>query len=179
MTEELKGIDIDNDFDSAFKIFEHWYGERGNNYMASEIGVKRKNPWHFDIYQKDDGGYAGVALNFIEIAKSKNTASMILCVPNDGAIEGLNNNDVVEITCDITENGAIPHKMTDIDEQNLEMIRRVKIYERLASKAIREKSRTAAVEVLTLHPLVNSYSLAKKLTDSYIELNKDYIGEWK
>ncbi|MCD7796652.1 MAG: hypothetical protein LUG95_03300 [Clostridiales bacterium] len=104
---------------------------------------------------------------------------MILCVPTDGAIEGLNNTDVVEITCDITENGAIPHKMTDIDEQNLEMIRRVKIYERLASKAIREKSRTAAVEVLTLHPLVNSYSLAKKLTDSYIELNKDYIGEWK
>lgn len=45
----------------------------------------------------------------------------------------------------------------------LELIRRVKAYERLASKAIREKSRTAAIDCLTLHPLVNSYSLAVKL----------------
>ena len=42
----------------------------------------------------------------------------------------------------------------------------MKNYERLASKAIREKSRAAAVQALTLHPLVNSYSLACALTDA-------------
>lgn len=179
MTAELQRIDIDNDFETAFKIFEHWYGERENNYMASETGVKRKAPWHFDIYEKDAGGYAGVALKFIEIAQSGKSDSMILCVPNGDAIDGLKENDVVEITCDITPCGAIPHKIGEIDEQNLELIRRVKIYERLASKAIREKSRQAAVEALTMHPLVNSYSLAKKLISEYLELNKDYTGEWK
>lgn len=179
MTEELKKADIDHDFDTAFKIFEHWYGERENNYMASETGVKRKEPWHFDIYQKDSGGYAGVALKFMEIAQSGITDSMILCVPNNGAINGLRDDDIVEITCDITSEGAVPHHFGEVDEQNLELIRRVKNYERLASKAIIEKSRNAAVEALTLHPLVNSYSLAKKLVDSYIDLNKDYIGEWK
>ncbi|MCH5314396.1 MAG: 6-phospho-beta-glucosidase [Eubacterium sp.] len=179
MTAELQRIDIDNDFETALKIFEHWYGERENNYMASETGVKRKAPWHFDIYEKDAGGYAGVALKFIEIAQSGKSDSMILCVPNGDAIDGLKENDVVEITCDITPCGAIPHKIGEIDEQNLELIRRVKIYERLASKAIREKSRQAAVEALTMHPLVNSYSLAKKLISEYLELNKDYTGEWK
>ena len=179
MTDELQRIDIDNDFETALKIFEHWYGERENNYMASETGVKRKAPWHFDIYEKDAGGYAGVALKFIEIAQSGKSDSMILCAPNGDAIEGLKENDVVEITCDITLCGAIPHKIGEIDEQNLELIRRVKIYERLASKAIREKSRQAAVEALTMHPLVNSYSLAKKLISEYLELNKDYTGEWK
>lgn len=179
MTSELKNVDIDNDFDKAFKIFEHWYGVRENNYMASETGVKRSNPWHFDIFQKDSGGYAGVALKFIEIANSEKQDSMILCVPNQGAINGLKDDDVVEITCDINENGAVPHKFGDVDEQNLELIRRVKIYERLASQAIREKSKQKAVEALTLHPLVNSYSLASELVKKYIELNKDYIGEWK
>lgn len=179
MTKALKNVDIEKDFDKAFEIFEYWYGVRENNYMASETGVKRQKPWHFDIYQNDSGGYAGVALKFIEIANSNKKDSMILCVPNNGAISGLKDSDVVEITCDIDENGAVPHKFGEVDEQNLELIRRVKIYERLASQAIREKSKRKAVEALTLHPLVNSYSLATELVNKYLELNRDYIGEWK
>ena len=179
MTAELEKIDIENDFETALGIFEHWYGERENNYMASETGIKRKEPWKFDIFDKDDGGYAGVALKFIEIAISGKTDSMILCVPNNGAIEGLLDSDVVEITCDIDKNGAVPHRFGKVDEQNLELIRRVKNYERLASEAIRTKSREKAIEALTLHPLVNSYSIAKELTDKYIEYNKEYTGEWK
>lgn len=179
MTKALREIDIDSSFEQAFEIFEHWYGVRENNYMASETGVKRTKPWRFDIFEKDSGGYAGVALKFIEIMQSGKPDSMILCVPNNGAIEGLAGSDVVEVTCDITPDGVIPHKFEGIDSQNLELIRRVKNYERLASKAIREKSRQCAIDALTLHPLVNSYSLAVELTDKYIELNKKYTGEWQ
>ena len=179
MTAELEQIDIENDFDKALAVFEYWYGERENNYMAAESGVKRQTKWHFDIYEKDDGGYAGVALNFIGIEQSGGVDSMILCVPNNGAIDGLLDTDVVEITCDIRDGKAIPHVFGKVDEQNLELIRRVKIYERLASEAIRTKSRTKAIEALTLHPLVASYSLATELVDEYLIHNKDYTGEWK
>lgn len=179
MTEELSGVDAEKDFDRALEIFEKWYGERENNYMASETGVKRAQPWHFDIYEKDDGGYAGVALKYIETALSGKKSSMILCVPNGGAIKGLEDGDVVEITCDIDGNGAVPHSFGAVDAQNLELIRRVKNYERLASEAIRERSADKAVDALTLHPLVNSYSIAKELVKKYTELNKDYFGEWK
>lgn len=179
MTEELSKIDIENDFDTAFKIFEHWYGERENNYMASETGVKRENKWHFDIYQKDNGGYAGVALKYIEICNSDKKGSMILCTANNGAISGLKDNDVVEITCDVSKSGVVPHYFGEVDEQNLEIIRRVKMYERLSSEAIRTRSISKAVQALTLHPLVNSYSLAKKIINDYLELNKDYVKEWK
>ena len=180
MTAELKkNIDVENDFDTALKIFEKWYGVRENNYMASETGVKRTIPWHFDINQKDSGGYAGVALRFIEIKNSQKPDSMILCVPNGGAIDGLAGSDVVEITCDVTPDGVFPHRFGKVDEENLELIRRVKIYERLASKAIREKSVKAAVEALMLHPLVNSYSIAKQLVEQYLDLNKKYTEGWK
>ena len=179
MTAELKEIDVEKDFEKAMSIFEHWYGERENNYMAAESGVKRETKWHFDPFEPDDGGYAGVALNFIRITQSGGSDSMILCVPNGGAIEGLEDGDVVEITCDIIDGEAYPHKFGAVDEQNLELIRRVKIYERLSSEAIRTKSRTKAIEALTLHPLVASYSLATELIDEYLEHNKDYIGEWK
>ena len=179
MAAELKGIDIDKDFDKALEIFEHWYGERENNYMSSETGIKRKSPWHFDIYEDDDGGYAGVALKFIEIEQSGKEGSMILCTKNNGAISELLDDDIVEITCDITKDGAFPHKIENPDSQNMELIRRVKNYERLASKAIRNKSYKTAVEALTLHPLVNSYSLAKELIKAYAQLNKEYLNDWR
>ncbi len=179
MTAELKEIDIDSDFEKAFKVFEHWYGERENNYMSSETGIKRENEWHFDINEDDDGGYAGVALKYIEIMQSKKNGSMILCTKNNGAISGLRDDDIVEITCEINENGVFPHRFDTPDEQSLELIRRVKNYERLSSKAIREKSYKTAIEALTLHPLVNSYSLAKKLIEEYSELNKEYLKDWR
>ncbi len=178
MTAELEQLDVEKEFDKALAVFEHWYGERENNYMAAESGVKRQSEWSFDIFGADDGGYAGVALNFIRIAQSGGVDSMILCVPNDGAIDGLRDTDVVEITCDIKDGEAVPHHFGAVDEQNLELIRRVKIYERLSSEAIRTKSRTKAIEALTLHPLVASYSLATALVDAYLEHNKAYIGAW-
>ena len=179
MTAELSAMDIENDFEGCLKVFERWYGMREGSYMASETGVKRTAPWKFDMYEEDDGGYAGVALKFIETAQSGTTGTMIMCIPNNGSINGLRDDDVVEITCDVNADGCTPHYIGDVDEQNLEMIRRVKIYERLSSKAIREKDRAAAVQALTLHPLVNSYSLAKELVDEFIEHNKAYSSDWK
>lgn len=179
MTAELSQMDIENDFESCLKVFCKWYGMREGSYMASETGEKRTEPWHFNIYEEDDGGYAGVALKFIETAQSGSTGTMIMCIPNHGSINGLKDDDVVEITCDVNANGCTPHHIGKVDEQNLELIRRVKNYERLASKAIRERSKSAAIQALTLHPLVNSYSIAVKLVDEYIEHNKNYCNGWE
>lgn len=179
MTAELSEMDIENDFESCLAVFNKWYGMREGSYMASETGVKRTTPWKFNVYEKDDGGYAGVALKFIETAQSGKTGTMIMCIPNNGSIDGLRDDDVVEITCDVNADGCTPHIIGRIDEQNLEIIRRVKIYERLVSKAIRNKDKNAAVQALTLHPLVNSYSLASALVDEYIKHNGEYSCGWK
>jgi len=179
MTSELQGMDIENGFDSCLKVFEKWYGLRENSYMASETGVKRHKPWTFDMYEKDDGGYAGVALKFIETAQTGATDSMVLCVPNNGAIRGLEPEDIVEVTCDIGGGECTPHSFDNPDTENMELVKRVKHYERLASKAIINRDKSMAVDALTLHPLVNSYSLACKLAEEYIALNKDYSEGWE
>lgn len=179
MTAELMKKDVDSEFDECLEIFSKWYGMREMNYMANETGIVKNNDWHFDIFEKDDGGYAGVALKFMEIERSGKKGSMIMCVPNSGAIKGLRDDDVVEITCDVENGKCIPHKFENPDEQNMELIRRVKMYERLSSRAIREKSKRYATEALTLHPLVNSYSLAEELVEKYVEHNKEYTNGWK
>lgn len=178
MTAELSKLDIEHDFDTCLQCFEKWYGRREDAYMANETGIRRNKAWHFDVFTPDAGGYAGVALRFIDLVESGKEGSMILCVPNQGAIPDLRDTDIVEITCDITRDTCVPHRVLNGDERALELIRRVKAYERLASEAIRKKSRTAAVDCLTLHPLVNSYSLAVKLTDAYLALNAGYSDGW-
>lgn len=179
MTEELSHIDIENDFESGLACFEKWYGQRENAYMANETGIRRDKPWSFDIASKDAGGYAGVALKFIEIAASGGTGSMILCAPNGRAIDGLEESDIIEVTCDISSAGCKPHRIENIPAGNLEMIRRVKYYERLAARGIVNRSKKDIVECLTMHPLVGSYSLATAIADEYFALNAPYIGGWR
>lgn len=179
MTDELSRMDVEKDFNSCLRVFEKYYGLRENSYMAGETGIKRHKPWSFNIYEKDDGGYAGVALKFIETARTGASDSMVLCVPNNGAIPGLEADDIVEVTCDIGAGGCVPHTIKNPDPENMELIKRVKHYERLASKAIIRRDTRTAVDAVTLHPLVNSYSLAKKLVEGYIELNKDYSQGWQ
>ncbi|AEB07288.1 glycoside hydrolase family 4 [Coriobacterium glomerans PW2] len=178
MTGELRGLDMDRNFDEALAIYNRWHGRRSNMYMANESGVRRTEPWKFDIYGADEGGYAGVALRYIEIERSGSTRSMILCAPNAGAIPGLADDDVVEVTCDVSKEGCAPHRFAEVDIEpgNLELIRRVKYYERLAARGIISRSEDDIVECLSMHPLVGSYSIAKDLAQHYIELNAEYWG---
>lgn len=180
MIEELSGREIEHDFEECLKIFEYWYGQRESAYMANETGAQRKDkPWHFDIYEKDAGGYAGVALQYIRAQITGKESEMILCVPNQGAIPGLRDDDVVEITCTIRKEECRPHRVEHPGSLQMELIRRVKSYERLASQALREKSIAKAVDCLMVHPLVNSYSLAVKLVEEYLKANKEYTEGWR
>ena len=105
---------------------------------------------------------------------------MIFCTRNNGAIPGLKDCDIVEITCNVSSNGVTPKSFSaeELDSYAMELIRRMKLYEREASAAILTNDKKRAIEALALHPLVESYSVACELMDRYIELNKDYCRGW-
>ena len=179
MQEEMQGIDPDKDFDRALAIFTKWYAMREAQYMANETGVARGiPPWTFDPFAPDEGGYAGVALNFMDIERSGRADSMILTVPNQGAVDFLADSDTVEVTCDITATGCVPRQFPQVPDDQQELIRRVKYYERLGAQAIIHRDKKAAIKALMLHPLVNSYSLAQALVTSYLAQNESFTGAW-
>ena len=94
---------------------------------------------------------------------------MVLSVPNEGAIDGLEDDDVVEITCDIRSDGAHPIRIGAIDEFQLQQIKRLKYFERCTIQAILQNDRDAAVKGLTLHPLVNDFELAETLSEIFFK----------
>jgi Alpha-galactosidases/6-phospho-beta-glucosidases, family 4 of glycosyl hydrolases len=176
MTAALSKIDIARDFGGALSAFEEYYGMRENSYMANESGVRRENAFKFDLFSKDEGGYAGVALGFIKIISSGRAGDIILSVPNCGAVEGLEKEDVAEVTCTVDKDNCAPHEFKNIPAPVLELIRRVKFYEREGARAILTGDRALAKEALSAHPLVNSYKLGGELIDEYAEINKKFIA---
>ena len=172
MIGELSGKNImaasETELDEYLAIFEKWYGKRENAYMSQETGKKRGEAWRLT---QDDGGYAAVALKYIDIVNGgTEEAEMVLCVPNNGAIPGLAPDDIVEISCDIKNGNAVPQRFNAIESGRFELIRRVKSYERLASRAIIQKDIKTAVDALMLHPLVGSYQAAVVLARKYFAL---------
>lgn len=180
MIEELKKLDPEKDFDECVRVFEHWYGEREDRYMCNETSVGNgREPFRLNLQKDDGGGYAGVALSYIKSVANNRPSEMILCVPNDGGIPELAPDDVVEITCRIDGSGHHVKPVGEVNEAALEMIRRVKYFERRAAHAILTRDKELAVEALMFYPLVNSYSLAKELVEEYIQSNEPFCPGWK
>ena len=182
MTKALSEIDIQNDFEHAAGIYLEFMEQRNNSYMAIESGNQSVNPASSygleTLLNSQDEGYAGVALGVIEgMVNGKNTEA-ILSVPNHGSIDGLEDQDIIEVTCQIREGRVKPIKIGKVPDIQMSLIRQVKLYERLAAKAIRERDSKTAIHALMVHPLVQSYSLAKSIVHDYLEAHHRYIGDW-
>lgn len=163
-------MDIDADPEGALQVFLYYMQLRENSYMSIESGSANRPMLEKGSLPVPEGmGYAGVMLDCIEGMQSEAGRTLVLSVLNQGSIPFLSDEDVVEVTCNVSQNGIAPVKQTEIPEMCELYIRLIKRYERLTVEAVRDHSEDKAVEALMLHPLVNSWSLAKKLIADYNE----------
>ncbi|MFR7844078.1 MAG: hypothetical protein ACLU3U_14055 [Gallintestinimicrobium sp.] len=108
MMEELKAMDMDADPEGALQIFLYYMQVRENSYMSIESGLAKRPLLEKGQLEVPDGmGYAGVMLDCIEGLQSKDGRDLVLSVENQGSIPGLEDRDVVEITCHVDETGFI------------------------------------------------------------------------
>lgn len=182
MLEEMKKVDI-NDYETQFSIFHKHLMERENSYFTLESGEERvyeRQPLSLSEFlsETDEGGYAGVALNFIKGFTGKNNVTMTLLVQNEGTIDFLKDEEVIEISCDISEGKVEKHKIENVELAQKQMIKQVKTFEDLATKAIINKDKEDGIRALMVHPLINTYDLAEKLMTEIIEVYPEYTEGW-
>jgi 6-phospho-beta-glucosidase len=171
----------------AMHLYEAYNRSRSASYMAyaeADEALREQRAHSNDPdailghAQEEVGGYAGVALR-AGLALTQNKPLRIgLNVPNRGAIHGMADDDVVEVTCEVDGSGIHPVTIGDAPEANYLLMRSVKHYERLAAQAILNRSRELGVEALAAHPLIGSYPLAETLLDEYLQAHRPYVGEW-
>jgi 6-phospho-beta-glucosidase len=173
LLERLKTAD---DPETALKIYHEVMNQRESTYMAhARAGVEREAPPPDEL----DEGYAGVALGCVEAIATDTTHFTGLNVPNNGVIAGMRDDDIVEVSCWIDAKGIRPAQIGTIPEHQYLLMRQIKAYERLAAQAILQRSRHLAIEALTVHPLIGSYPLARKLVDEFIAAHREIIGDWR
>ena len=180
MMKELKAMDIDADPEEALQIFLYYMQLRENSYMSIESGSANRPMLEKGSLPVPEGmGYAGVMLDCIEGMQSEEGRTLVLSILNQGSIPFLSDDDVVEVTCNVSKNGIEPVKQETVPTMCELYIRLIKRYERLTVEAVAEGNEEKAVEALMTHPLINSYSLAKKLIADYNEAYGEKILKGK
>lgn len=191
MMAELTQMDIRIQPEEMLAVYHRYMHEREGSYMQMETGgfdgqrAFDVKSLHMPILEKLHSdqqvyeGYAGVAFNYIESVVTGRPIDLALCVPNHGAIDGMDDDDVVEVTCMVNQNGAKPVHIGSIPEDEYLLTRMIKRYEKLTVAAVREKSLELGTQALMQHPLVGSYSLAKSLAAEYARINEPYAGLWR
>jgi 6-phospho-beta-glucosidase len=180
MLEALKSMPIESNPQQAIQTYLYYTLKREASYMAIETAAAAKEiPPAEQLQLPESLGYAGVMLDFVEALQAKTRHNIVLSVPNQGAIAGFADDDVVEISCKMSPEGAKPVVIGEIPEPMYLLMKSVKRFERLTVEAVKNSSKELAIEALMIHPLVNSYSLAKRLTEEYLSAYKEILGEWK
>jgi 6-phospho-beta-glucosidase len=169
-----------DDLEGARAAWERTIKTRHETYFARERGeavpdgARAEPPPHEQMFEGD--GYEGLATAVMVSAVQRMKLPLIVNAPNRGAIGGLLDTDVVEVTCMVDEHGAQPLAQGDLPAHALELIEPLKAYERLTVQAAVEGSYGKALEALAIHPLVDSEPLARAILDDYLEAHGDLLA---
>lgn len=171
MMDELKKIDIDKDPKAALQTFLYYMQVRENSYMSIETGEGSRPIIEKGNLPVPDGmGYAGVMLSCIEGLQSEEGTYLVLSVENQNCTKELNPEDVIEVTCHVSNQGIHPVPIKAVPDDCMMMIKLMKTYEKMVVKAIETRSKETAIRALMLNPLVGSFSLAQEIINRYDEV---------
>jgi 6-phospho-beta-glucosidase len=130
------------------------------------------------LAERGGGGYSDVAISVISAIWNNCDAWIIANVPNQGTIQFLPDDAVIETPCIINAAGARPLIIPDLPQAVWGLISAVKNYEQLAVKAAVEGSRELAELALLAHPLVGDYGIIVPLLDDLLEANRQYLPQF-
>lgn len=98
---------------------------------------------------------------------------------NNGAIEGLDDDSAVEVSCVITKEGPRPLAMGKLPLQVTGLVQEIKNFEKLVIEAAVTGDYHTALMAISMNPLVPSDKMAKILLDELLVAHKDYLPQFK
>jgi 6-phospho-beta-glucosidase len=96
-------------------------------------------------------------------------------IRNNGTIDGLPDEAVVEVPATVDEAGAHPLPISPLSSEMLGLVQAVTAYEILTITAAKTGERQLAVRALMANPLVRQWELAVPLLDAILDANRDRL----
>lgn len=130
-----------------------------------------------DKFDEISDAHAEMMINVAEsIAFNKNDRH-ILIVKNEGAINNIQDDAMVEVVCELGSNGPRPMRVGNIPQFNLGLLVNQLSSEKLIVDALFENSYQKALEAFTINRMINDAKLAREVLDALIIANKGYWPE--
>lgn len=151
--------------DAGWSAWDATRLERETTYMAENrdaVGMGER-----DCADLESGGYEQVALVLMRAIALDERTTLILNVRGRGRIPVLDDEAVVEVPCHVDASGARPIAGAPLPDHGTGLICSVKAVERAVIHAAATGERDAALRALTIHPLIDSYAVARRLLDAY------------
>jgi 6-phospho-beta-glucosidase len=134
-----------------------------------------------EVLDKRGGAmYSEAAVSLVSAIYNDKNEEHVVNVKNNGALDFMNDDDVVEINCIINKNGATPIPINNFKNDHIiGMMKTVKAYEKHAVKAGLYGDYQEAINALLVHPLIGDFDKAKGVLDELLEVNKAYLPQFK
>ena len=126
------------------------------------------------LLEERGGAYYSEAAARLVSSLVNNTGDVqVVDVRNQGTIEGLPDDAVVEVPCVIDDEGAHPIPQAALAPEMLGLIQHVTAYEQLTIQAALTGDRSIALRALLANPLVGEWSVSMRMLDELIAANVD------
>lgn len=153
--------------------------------------IKKVEKELFDLYRNPEldtkpaqlasrGGarYSDAACSLIDSIYNNKKDIQTVNVLNCGTNADLPYHAVIERNCVIDANGAHPLHIGHTPLKIRGLLQTVKAYEQLTIEAAVTGNYEAALQALTIHPLVNSATVARSILDDILAENKEYLPQF-
>ncbi len=132
------------------------------------------------LEQRGGAYYSTAALNLMSSIYNNKRDHQIVNVRNGGILPFLPDDASIEANCVITGDGVYPVQIqTQVGPQIRGLLQVVKAYEELTVEAAVHGDYKAALQALTIHPLVTSTTVARKILDDILAENKSYLPQFQ
>ncbi|WP_175639432.1 6-phospho-beta-glucosidase [Metabacillus schmidteae] len=123
--------------------------------------------------------YSEAAVQLMTSIYNNKKDIQIVNVKNNGLISCLPDDVSVEVNCVIDSEGPTPLQLkTTLPPHIRGLLQIVKAYEELTVEAAVHGDIQAGLQALTIHPLVGSAELAKKIFKDILDKNKEYLPQF-
>jgi 6-phospho-beta-glucosidase len=124
--------------------------------------------------------YSEAAVSLISAIHNDKNEIHIINTRNNGALDFMDDNDVVEIGCRVNKKGVTPIPLKTFDNEHIKgLMKTVKAYEKHAVAAGLNGDYGEAMRALMIHPLVGDYTKAKGAFDELLEAHREFLPQFK
>ena len=171
----------DADARQGLAIYRAYLLRRNASYMKLEAqagsAFEEAGP-EYDPFETATG-YHRIALDVMTGLVSPQAREVVVNVQNRGAIEDLEDDDVVEVPCDVDRSGAHPRRTGRLPEAVRGLVQSVKAYERTTIRAACRGSGALAQLAMLENPIIGQWELAGKLRAALVAGDPEHLGYLK